>query len=92
MTKRINLKIHGRVQGVFFRDSVQKKARELNLAGWVRNEPDRTVSVAAKGREENLKELIAWCHAGGSKFAKVEKIDIDWQESIGQFKEFEIKY
>lgn len=43
------MKIFGRVQGVFFRDFVQRKAKELNLSGWVENEPDGTVQIVAEG-------------------------------------------
>ena len=64
--KHVNIKIYGKVQGVFFRDSSQRKAKELNLSGWVRNELDGTVQIVAEGEEKNLKELIEWCRAGTS--------------------------
>jgi len=89
--KQVILKIYGRVQGVFFRDSTRRKAKKLNLVGWVKNEPDGTVKVVAEGEEEKLKELIKWCY-NGSILARVAKIDIKWQEATGQFEKFEIKY
>lgn len=91
MIKQIILIIHGRVQMVFFRDSTKRKAKQLGLTGWVRNEPDRTVKVVAEGEEKKLAELIKWCY-NGPIIAKVDKIDIQWQEATGQFDKFEIKY
>ncbi len=85
------LKIYGWVQGVFFRDSAQKKAKELKLVGWVSNASDGTVEVLAEGEEEKLKELIKWCY-NGPRLAKVDKVDVEWQEATGQFKEFGVKY
>jgi len=91
MEKQVILKIYGRVQGIFFRDSARKRARKLGLTGWVSNESDGTVKVIAQGKEEKLKELIKWCY-NGPMMARVDKIDIDWQEATGQFEVFEIKY
>lgn len=90
MNKQIVLKIYGKVQGVFFRDGSRRKAKELNLFGWARNEPDGTVQVVAEGEEKDLKELIEWCQ-NGSDHAKVEKVDIQWLEPTGQFNDFTIK-
>ncbi len=84
-------KIYGRVQGVFFRDSSQRKAKELNLSGWVRNEPDGTVQIVAEGEEKDLKELIEWCRAGGIEHARIDKVDIEWLKPSSQFNDFIVK-
>ena len=91
MKKRMGLKIYGKVQGVFFRDSSRRKAKELNLFGWVENAPDGTVQIVAEGEEKNLKELIEWCRAGGSEYARVDKVNIEWLEPSGQFNDFIVK-
>ena len=91
MNKQIILIIHGRVQGIFFRDSTRRKARKLGLTGWVSNESDGTVKVMAQGEEEKLEALIKWCY-NGPMLARVDKIDIEWYETTGQFEKFEIKY
>ena len=91
MKKQVILKIYGRVQMVLFRDSTRRQAKKLGLVGWIMNEPDNTVKAVAEGEEEQLKELIKWCY-NGPMLARVEKIDIDWQEVTGQFKKFEIRY
>ncbi len=91
MKKQVVLKIHGRVQMVLYRDSTRRKASKMGLVGWVRNEDDGTVMILAQGEEEKLKKLIDWCK-NGPMLAKVDKVDIDWQEATGQFDKFEIKY
>ncbi len=91
MKKQVILKIHGRVQMVLYRDSTRRKAVKLGLVGWVKNEKDGTVMILAQGEEEKLKELIDWSK-NGPMLARVDKIDIDWQEATSQFDKFEIKY
>ncbi len=90
MNKKIILKIYGRVQMVMYRDSARRQAKKLNLTGWVMNKSDGTVELIAEGKKENLKQFIDWCY-NGSMLAKVNKIDINWQEATGQFKKFNIK-
>lgn len=91
MKKQVMLKIYGRVQMVFFRDSARREAEKLKLVGWVRNEPDGTVRITAEGEQTKLKQLVNWCY-NGPMLAKVTKVDIKWQKATGQFKEFEIRY
>ena len=54
--KRVQLIIHGKVQGVFFRTSTKDKANELRLSGFVRNSEDGTVEVIAEGDEDQLQK------------------------------------
>lgn len=56
--------ITGRVQGVFFRAETQRKARELGVAGWVRNCADGSVEVHAEGSPQQLKALETWLRTG----------------------------
>ena len=91
MSKRITLKIYGRVQMVFFRDSTRRRAKRFGLSGWVKNEKDGTVKIMAEGDERGLKELINWCY-NGPMLARVEKVDTEWGESTGEFKGFKIRY
>lgn len=58
------VRITGRVQGVWFRGWVRQEARRLRLAGWVRNEPDGSVRALFTGPEEAVTEMIALCHQG----------------------------
>ena len=89
--KRLHLIIHGEVQGVFFRDHVHKAAGMLKLNGWVRNKSDGTVEVMAEGDEKNLKELLRQCEQGPT-LSKVNKIDKKWEDSTGEFTEFQVRF
>ena len=62
--RKVTLIVHGRVQGVFYRDSTMRKARELGLAGTVRNLPDGTVQIVAQGHPDALEKLIRWAYDG----------------------------
>jgi acylphosphatase len=68
------LRIHGRVQGVFFRKWTRDKAIQLGLRGWVRNRLDGSVELAAYGEEEAVEALIAACRTGPPT-AKVDRIE-----------------
>jgi len=88
--KRLWLKIHGRVQGVFFRESVRKQAEEFGLVGWVRNAADGTVEIHSEGEEESLKKLRAWCRIGPLG-ARVERVEEEWKNiKEKQFQVFSI--
>lgn len=64
MAKSVSIRVSGKVQGVFYRASTKDKAEELNIKGFVRNEPDGTVYIEAEGEEENLERFITWCRQG----------------------------
>ena len=91
MKKRVNLKIYGRVQGVWYRASTEKVARQLGVNGWVKNNFDGSVSVVAEGEEEVLKNFINWCWQGPPS-AKVERIEEQWEDYKGEFSEFKVIY
>jgi acylphosphatase len=90
MEKQAEILVLGMVQGVFFRTATQQKARELDLTGWVRNEPDGSVKILAHGKENNLQKLIDWCGTG-PPFARIDKVEVNWKEKQEGFKNFEIE-
>ena len=65
--------VSGRVQGVFFRASTQRHARELGLTGYARNLPDGRVEVVASGTDAVLADLEEWLWTGPSA-ARVEDV------------------
>ena len=75
--QRLEATVRGRVQGVGFRRYVQTWARRLALAGWVRNEPDGTVTLCAEGDAAATARLerLLW---GGSPVARVEAVEAVW--------------
>ena len=86
---QVHLFISGRVQGVFFRMHTHKKALELKLTGRVRNLDDGRVEVFAEGPEGKLELFVEWCHKGPPA-ARVENVEINWQEGEQQFQDFRI--
>jgi len=70
------LRIHGRVQGVWYRGWAVDTARELGIDGWVRNRRDGSVELLARGPEPALAALIARCREGPPA-ARVDRIDVE---------------
>ena len=65
----------GRVQGVFFRDSVQRLAERNGVAGWVRNNRDGTVEAAFEGAGEDVERLVDYCRSGPGG-ARVDSLEV----------------
>ena len=86
MLKHLNIKVHGRVQGVFFRASTKTQAEALGINGFVRNEKDETVYIEVEGEEDTLKKFIEWC-SHGPKYAIVEKCEVT-ESDIRNFDKF----
>jgi len=87
--KQAIIKIHGHVQGVFFRQNIAKKAEEYNLTGSVKNCEDGSVEIIAEGEKWNIDKLINWCRKGPA-IARVSKVDIKWKPYEGKFYHFRI--
>jgi len=65
--------VTGHVQGVFYRAAMREQADRLEVTGWVRNEPDGTVSAHLEGSRQAIAELLEWC-AEGSPAAQVDEV------------------
>ena len=89
MTKRLNLKIHGLVQGVGYRYVTKNEAKKWGFTGFVRN-ANGSVEIVAEGEETDLKKFIDWCYNGVGT-AQVSKIDISWSVATGEFRDFFIR-
>ena len=70
------LRIHGEVQGVFYRAWSVETARSLGLCGWVRNRRDGSVEMVVQGEEETVRQFVERCRQGPPA-ARVERIDIE---------------
>jgi acylphosphatase len=88
---RLHATVHGRVQGVSFRYYTQRRARDLGLVGYVRNQWDGTVEVVAEGQQPKVEELLAYLHVG-PRAAFVTQVDAQWPMPTGQFDRFEVRY
>jgi acylphosphatase len=65
MSRRaVKLRIRGRVQGVGFRYWTQGEAQALGVDGWVRNEPDGSVSALIAGPEEEVEKMLKRLRVG----------------------------
>jgi acylphosphatase len=64
MLQTISIKVTGKVQGVFYRQSTKETAIKSGITGEVKNMPDGSVHIVATGNEEQLKDLIEWCRTG----------------------------
>ena len=90
MHQRVSLRIRGKVQGVWYRNSAREEARRLALLGFVQNCPDGSVEVVAEGKRPSLERLVAWCHQGPPA-AQVNLVDSEWLPATGEFEAFDIR-
>jgi acylphosphatase len=74
--------VHGRVQGVFFRDTTRRMATSRGVAGWVRNNPDGTVEAAFEGAEDAVDSMVRFCQEG-PRGASVERAEVIEEEPEG---------
>lgn len=64
MVKHLDIIIKGKVQGVFFRGSTKAVADQLGVKGYVRNESNGDVVIAAEGDDISLEMFLDWCKEG----------------------------
>ena len=74
--------VHGHVQGVFFRDSVRRRALTEGVSGWVRNKRDGTVEAVFEGEPEQVERLVAFVREG-PRGAHVDRIETFAEEPEG---------
>ena len=74
--------IRGRVQGVFFRDSLRRLAERDGVAGWARNTSEGTVEAVFEGDPTSVERLVAFARTGPHD-ARVEKVEVNEEEPEG---------
>jgi acylphosphatase len=74
---------HGRVQGVFFRDSCRREASAQRVSGWVANRDDGAVEAVFEGEPAAVQALIDWTRQGPPR-ARVIKLDVIEEEPRGE--------
>jgi acylphosphatase len=84
---KLRLMIHGRVQGVFFRNSMHREAQRLGVSGWVRNRSDGTVEAVVHGNPAAVEALVRWARRG-PELAYVERVEIELDD--GSYSSFEV--
>jgi acylphosphatase len=83
--------VYGHVQGVFFRAFVTQRAKELGLAGYVRNLRGGAVEVVAEGERKQLERLLSQLKVGPPA-ARVERVASSWSEYSGAYSGFRVRY
>lgn len=80
--------VHGKVQGVYFRDTTRKRANREGVEGWVRNLPDGRVEPVFDGDEDAVEAMVAFVHEGPPA-AIVEKVEVEDAPDRGPFDGFQ---
>ncbi len=75
MTRAVDVRVTGLVQGVFFRAQCAEQARRLGVSGWVSNEYDGSVRGHFAGPPDAVDALVAWCHQGSPR-ASVDRVEV----------------
>ena len=68
------IRVTGRVQGVFFRDSTRQQAETLGLTGYAANMNDGSVEILVQGKPEAIEKIVLWINAGGPPAARVDSV------------------
>lgn len=88
---RVRVVITGRVQGVFFRMATRNEANSNGIFGWVKNRLDGAVEAIFEGDKNAVDAMLEWCKSG-PPHARVERVDIQWEDPVNGFEQFDIRY
>jgi acylphosphatase len=86
--KHINIRVKGKVQGVFYRATMKAVADQVGVKGYILNEKDGSVYIEAEGDDFSLETFLEFCTKGSDK-AVVEGVDVA-DGDLKSFKNFEI--
>ena len=75
--------VHGRVQGVFFRDTCQREASNRDVSGWAANRSDGSVEVVFEGEADAVEQMLAWCRQGPDQ-ASVTSVEVTEERPQGE--------
>jgi acylphosphatase len=89
--QRVRLFVTGRVQGVFFRQSLKAKSIQNDVFGWVKNLQDGRVECLLEGNEENISILVEWANSGPAN-AIVENVEVHNEKFDNEFTKFDVLY
>ncbi len=89
--KTMQVRVEGRVQGVYFRDYTRRQALQEGVDGWVRNCPDGSVEAVISGPENALDAMLDWFQVG-SPHARVLAVKVKEITPPQEFPDFQIRY
>lgn len=78
--------VHGRVQGVGFREYLRREGERLGITGWVRNRHDGTVEAMVHGWPDDVAQILNWMRRGPPA-ARVTEVSVS--DAAGEFETFE---
>lgn len=87
---RVHVRVHGRVQGVFFRATVSEEAQKRGVTGWVKNREDGAVEAEFQGDKEKVDALIEVCKEG-SDHARVVDMELSEIDTVSDATGFEVR-
>lgn len=87
---QLHLIYSGKVQGIGFRQSVFKIARQKKVSGWVKNLSDGRVEIIANANEEVLENFLQ--EINQQFFSYIKDSSIEWLPANGELSDFEIKF
>ena len=82
------IRVSGKVQGVFFRVNARDRARELGITGWVKNAANGEVQITAAGEDKAIEDFLKWCKAGPPQ-SRVDEVQVKPIDEV-EFSTFEI--
>jgi len=74
--------VHGRVQGVFFRDTTRRRAESLGVSGWITNRDDGAVEADFEGEPDAVESMVEFCRGGPGR-AEVTELEVSEEEPEG---------
>ena len=80
--QRRRVVVHGHVQGVFFRETLRRRAQGLGVQGWVVNRGDGAVEAVLEGERDAVERLVEFCREG-PRGARVDWVDVVAEEPEG---------
>ena len=83
------MRAHGRVQGVFFRDSVRREAARRGVAGWARNCADGTAEAVFEGAAEDVAAMVEYVRRGPGH-SSVDRVD-ESSEPVEDLSGFDVR-
>ena len=89
MNRRAHIRVLGQVQGVAFRASARREAKQRGLRGWAANNPDGSVEMVVEGDAADVQALIAWAQHGPIH-AHVDDVEVRLEEPTGEFQGFDV--
>jgi acylphosphatase len=82
-TVRYRVRVRGRVQGVWYRESCRRQAIQAGVAGWVSNNHDGTVEAVLEGDAAAVEGLLTWMRSG-PPHAVVSGLDVQTETPRGE--------